>query len=327
MTLRTGIVVRLAFIALALAGCNESALAQSWPAKPVKVIISQPPGTAPDIITRLLTDQLAKSLGQPFIVENRAGAQNIVGAQAAARSAPDGYTFFVATAAALVTNPVTFKSLPYDPAKDFTPVSMVGKGPFLLVANPKVPASNLRELVNLDKSKPGALKLANEGPKSFGGMIAAWLNKVAGTQILLVPYNVNSQGIQDTLGGTTELGMQAVPAVASFVKRGDLKGIAVTSAQRLPGLESIPAVAETFPGFEATGWFIMVAPTGTPAGVVRRMNAEMDRVLKDPAINSRMRELGIFSEGAGTPASVDAFVRTERATWTRIVREIGIEPE
>jgi tripartite-type tricarboxylate transporter receptor subunit TctC len=315
----------LAFVAVALAA--QGALAQSWPARPVKVIISQPPGTAPDIITRLLTDQLAKSLGQPFVVENRAGAQNIVGAQAAAKSAPDGYTFFVATAAALVTNPVTFKSLPYDPAKDFVPVSMVGKGPFLLVANAKVPASGLRELVALDKKNPGALKLANEGPKSFGGMIAAWLNKAAGTQWLLVPYNVNSQGIQDTLGGTTELSMQAVPAVASFVKRGDLKGIAVTSAQRLPGLENIPAVAETIPGFEATGWFIMVAPTGTPAAIVGRMNAEMDKVLKDPAINSRMRELGIFSEGAGTPASVDAFVKAERATWTKIVREIGIQPE
>ena len=312
---------------LFLASLPFQASAQSWPAKPVKVISSQPPGTAPDIITRLLMDQLQKSLGQSFVVDNRPGAQNIVGASAAAKSAPDGYTFFVATAAALVTNPVTFKTLPYDPAKDFTPVSMVGKGSFLLVANPKVQASSLRELVALDKATPGALKLANEGPKSFGGMIAAWLNNIAGTRILMVPYNVNSQGLQDTLGGTTELSMQAVPAVASFIRRGDLKAIAVTSAQRLPGLENVPTVGETFPGFEATGWFIMVAPAGTPAEIVQRMNSEMDKVLKDPSIQSRMRDLGIFSDGAGTPASVESFVGAERAKWTKVVRDIGIQPE
>jgi tripartite-type tricarboxylate transporter receptor subunit TctC len=303
------------------------AFSQSWPTKPVKVIISQPPGTAPDIITRLLTEQLSKSFGQGFVVENRPGAQNIVGAQAAAKSAADGYTFFVATAAALVTNPMTFKQLPYDPAKDFIPVSMVGKGPFLLVANAKVPASSLRELVALDKSEPGSLKLANEGPKSFGGMIAAWINNVAGTKILLVPYNVNSQGIQDTLGGTTELSVQAVPAVASMVRRGDLKAIAVTSGQRLPGFENVPTVAETYPGFEATGWFIMVAPTGTPADIVQRMNAEMDRALKNPTTNSRMRDLGIFSDGAGTPREVLEFVEVERSKWTKVVRDIGIQPE
>jgi tripartite-type tricarboxylate transporter receptor subunit TctC len=316
-------VLRLLLAALL---CVPVAHAQTWPSKPVRVIISQPPGTAPDIITRLLTDSLQKSVGQPFVVDNRPGAQNIVGAQAAAKSAPDGYAFFVATAAALVTNPVTFKQLPYDPAKDFIPVSMVGKGPFLLVANPKVPASTLRELVALDKSAPSSLKLANEGPKSFGGMIAAWINNVAGTRFLLVPYNVNAQGLQDTLGGTTELSMQAVPAVASLIRRGDLKAIAVTSAQRLPGLD-VPTVAETYPGFDATGWFIMVAPTGTPADIVQRMNAEMDKALKDPAINSRMRELGIFSDGAGTPASVGEFVNTERAKWTKVVRDIGIQPE
>src|SRR3954470_4249688 len=173
-------------LAVALAAASCCAFAQSWPSKPGKVIISQPPGTAPDIITRLLTDQLAKGLGQGFVVENRPGAQNIVGAQAAAKSAPDGYTFFVATAAALVTNTVTFKQLPYDPVKDFTAVSMVGKGPFLLVANPKVQAFSLSDIVALDRSSPGSLKLANEGPKSFGGMIAAWVNQVAGTKILLV---------------------------------------------------------------------------------------------------------------------------------------------
>jgi tripartite-type tricarboxylate transporter receptor subunit TctC len=190
-----------------------------------------------------------------------------------------------------------------------------------------VAASNLRELVALDKAQPGELKLSNEGPKSFGGMIAAWMNNVAGTKVLLVPYNVNSQGIQDTLGGTTELSMQAVPAVASFVRRGTLKAIAVTSAARLPDWENVPTFAETYPGLQATGWFVMVAPAGTPAEIVQRLNVEMDRVLKDPMTQSRMRELGIYSDGAGTPASVDAFIKSERTLWTKIVRDIGIQPE
>ena len=304
-----------------------AAHAQAWPTRPVKFIISQPPGTAPDIITRLVTDQLTKNLGQSFIVENRPGAQNVIGAQAAARSAPDGYTFFVGTAAALVTNPLTFKTLPYDPAKDFTPVSMISKGPFLLVAHPSVPAKTLAELVALDKAQPGTLKLANEGPKSFGGMIAAHLNNVSGMKALLVPYNINSQGIQDTLAGTTNLTMQAVAVVVPIIKRGDLKAIAVSSAQRLPGLEDVPTIAETYPGFDANGWFILVAPTGTPPEIVSRLNREMDRILKDPAIVARMRDLGSFTDGAGSVESVAAFVRNERDMWTRVVREIGIEPE
>jgi tripartite-type tricarboxylate transporter receptor subunit TctC len=317
----------LASTVVALSMFASQALAQAWPAKPVRIIISQPPGTAPDIITRLLSDHLAKGLNQAIVVDNRPGAQNIVGAQAAASSAPDGYTFFVATAAALVTNPLTVKTLPYDPAKQFAPVSMVGQGPFLLVANSKVAAANLTELAALDKAQPGKLRLANEGPKSFGGMVSAYLNKVAGTQLLLVPYNVNTQGLQDTVGGTTDLSMQAVPAVAALLKNGTLKGLAVTSAKRLPGLEQIPTVGETYAGFELTGWFVMVAPTGTPADIVQRMNMEMDRALRMPAVQARMNELGIFSEGAGTPATVQSFINTERDTWTKLVRELGIQAE
>lgn len=303
------------------------AAAQVWPSRTVKIIISQPPGTAPDIITRLLADQLSRRLGQSVVVENRTGAQNIVGAQAAAKSPSDGYTFFVGTAAALVTNTLTFKTLPYDPAKDFVPVSYVGKGPFFLVANPRLGAKTLPDLVAMDKASPGGLKISNEGPKSFGGMTAAWLTKLAGTKWLSVPYNINSQGVQDTLGNTTELSMQAVAAVSAFVKRGDLKGIAVTSAKRLPGYDDIPAVSETFPGFEVTGWFIMVTPTGTPQDAISRMNREMDAVLKEPAIQARMADLGIFSEGSGSIASIEQFVRTERATWTKIISELGIQPE
>jgi tripartite-type tricarboxylate transporter receptor subunit TctC len=274
---------------------------QAWPARPVKVIVSQAAGGAPDTICRLVTDRLSKALGQQFVVENRPGSGNIVGAQAAARSAPDGYTIFFATAAALVTNPYTFKSLPYDPIKDFTPVAMVAKGPFFVLAHPSVPVKTLAELVAYDKANPGKLTFATDGPRNFSGMVAAWLNKLMGTQILAVPYANMPQGVQDTLAGRTQLVVLAVPAAAPFIKRGDLRPLAETFARRIPGYEQVPPVAETFPGFEFIGWFAFVAPAGTPADVVQKMNREIDRVLKEPEVSQRLATLGFYTEGGDTP--------------------------
>jgi len=301
--------------------------AQTWPVRPIKVIVSQAAGGAPDIICRLVTDRLSRALGQQVLVENRPGSGNVVGAQAAARSAPDGYTFFFATAAALVTNPYTFKSLPYDPARDFAPVAMIAKGPFFVMAHPSVPAKNLAELVAYDKANPGKLAFATDGPRNFSGILAAWLNKLAGTQILAVPYATMPQGVQDTVAGRTQLAVLAVPAAAPFIKRGDLRPLGVSFARRIPGYEDVPTIAETFPGFEFIGWFSLVAPAGTPREIVQRMNLEVDRILKDPEVAQRLANLGFYTEGAETPEGLGEFVRAELAKWARIVKEIGIQPE
>jgi tripartite-type tricarboxylate transporter receptor subunit TctC len=186
----------LLLIALLFTG---PAVAQDWPARPVKFILSQAPGTSPDITARYLADRLQKLWGQPVVVENRPGGQNVPGAQAAAKSAPDGYNFFYATTAAIVSNPYTFKALPYDPEKDFMPVAMVAKSPMVIAVNASVPAKTLAELIALDRASPGKLAAANEGAKTFSGLMGLMLNKTAGIGLLQVPYSGVAPALQDTV--------------------------------------------------------------------------------------------------------------------------------
>ena len=240
---------------------------------------------------------------------------------------PDGYTFFFATAAALVTNPYTLKSLPYDPIRDFTPVAMIGKTPFFIAANQNVPAKTLAELVALDRSAPGKVTFASDGPKGFAGILGEWLNKVMGTSFFQVPYNVNAQGIQDTIAGRTSLTIQAPTPLVPFTKRGELRMIASSGPKRTPGFENVPTISENYPGFAFVGWFVLVAPTGTPAKIVQRVNFEMDRILKDAQVIARLIDFGVYTDGAETPESTGAFIRSEFTTWGRVVKEIGIEPE
>jgi tripartite-type tricarboxylate transporter receptor subunit TctC len=245
----------------------------------------------------------------------------------AAHATPDGYTFFWATAAALVTNPYTFKSLPYDAIKDFMPVGKVADGPFLLLTNPDVAAKTLPELIVLAKAEPGKLTFATDGPRNFSGMIAAWINKLAGTEIEQVPYARMPQGIQDTIAGRVQLIVLAIPSAAPFIQGGSLHPLAISMKQRAPGYENIPPVADTFPGFDFSGWMAVVAPTGTPADILQRMNRELDLVLKQPEIAQRLREIGFYTTGAGTINETGSFIRAQFEAWGRVVREIGIQPE
>ena len=320
--------VRLLLVALLLpAVLAGPAAAQDWPTRPVKFVISQPPGTSPDIVARFLADKLSRLLGQQVIVENRPGGQNVIGAQAVAKAPADGYTYFFATTAAIVTNPLTFKSLPYDPEKDFTPVAMIAKSPMVIAVNPAVQAKTLAELVALDKAQPGKLAAANEGTKTFSGMMAKMLNTTAGTRLLQVPYTGVAPAIQDTIAGRTQVVLVSSAAFLPFLKRGELRALAVSAGKRVRGLEDVPALVETYPGFEYVGWFALLAPAGTPAGIVQRVNREMDRVLADPEIVQRLYDFGLVNEGAGTPEALHEFLRAERARWAKLVKEIGLQPE
>lgn len=312
---------------LLLALTAMTASAQSWPERPIRVIVSTAAGATPDIICRIVTERLARALGQQIVVENRPGGANVIGAQAAARAAPDGYTFFFATAAALVTNPYTFKSLPYDPAKDFVVMAKVVEGPFVVLAHPGVPAKTLPELVALAKAEPNKLSFATDGPRNFSGMIAAWLNKLGGMAIPQVPYSAMPQGIQDALAGRVQLIILAIPSAAGSIASGGLRPLAMTRAQRVPGYESVPTVAETFPGFDFTGWMALAGPAGTPAPVLARVNREMDAILKDPDVVKRLRDIGFFTEGAGSLQEAADYVRAQYEAWGRVVREIGLQPE
>lgn len=303
------------------------ASAQSWPDRPIKIIVSQAAGGTPDLICRIISDKLSNLLGQRVFVENRPGGANVVGATAAAHAAADGYTLFFATAAALVSNPHTFKTLPYDPVKDFTAVSMVAKNPFLILVNPAVPANNLPELIAYDKANPGKLTFATDGPRNFSGILATWLNKVSGADILQVPYATMPQGVQDTLAGRTQLTILSPPSAAPHIASGALKPLAISWTKRLPQYAQVPSISEAYPGVELTGWFVIAAPAGTPADVVTRVNQEMDKVLKTPDMVKRLADVGFFTEGAETPEATRAFVKAQYDLWSKVVREIGLQPE
>jgi len=226
------------------------AVAQTWPARPVRMILSQPPGSSPDILARLLGERLSRQWGQGVVVENRPGGQNVVGAQAAARATPDGYTFYYATTAALVVNVYTFKSLPYDPRKDFVPVTMIGLSPFVLAVNPSVPARTLAELVAWAKANPDALTIATEGTKTLSGLLTDMIVATGGMKATHVPYNGVQPGILDTIQGRTLATVQSSTALSAHLKRGALRPIAVSFPKRVTGLEQVPTLGETWPGFQ-----------------------------------------------------------------------------
>jgi tripartite-type tricarboxylate transporter receptor subunit TctC len=303
------------------------AQAQDFPSRPVHWILSQPAGSSPDISARLVADGLSKSWSQQVIVDNRPGGQNVIGAQAAAKSAPDGYTYYFATTAALVSNPLTFKSLPYNPEHDFVPVAMIGKSPMVIAVNNAVPAKSIAELIALDKKDPGKLAAANEGTKTFGGMMSQLLNVATGMRLLQVPYNGVAPALQDTVAGRTQVVLVSSAAMSPFIKRGDLRPVAVTSAKRVNGLESVPTMAESYPGFEYVGWFALVAPAGTPEAIVRKVNADVNAVLAKDEVQKRLLELGAINEGPGTPEQLAQFLKDERVRWAKLVKDINLQPE
>jgi tripartite-type tricarboxylate transporter receptor subunit TctC len=297
------------------------------PNRPVHWILSQPAGSSPDISARLVADRLSKVWGQQVVVDNRPGGQNVIGAQAAAKSPADGYNYYFATTAALVSNPLTFKSLPYDPERDFVPVILIGKSPMVIAVNNSVPAKSIAELIALDKAQPGKLAAANEGTKTFGGMMSQLLNVATGMRLLQVPYNGVAPALQDTVAGRTQVVLVSSAAMSPFIKRGDLRPIAVTAGKRVAGLENVPTMAESYPGFEYVGWFALVAPAGTPEPVVRKVNADVNAVLAQPEIQKRLLDLGAINEGPGTPEQLAQFLKDERVRWAKLVKDINLQPE
>jgi len=301
--------------------------AQTWPAKQVKLVLSQPPGSSPDILARLLAERLTKRWGQVVLVENRPGGQNIVGAQVAARAAPDGYTYYYATTAALVTNLYTFISLPYDPRKDFTPVGMIGLSPFVLAVHPDLPVKNLKELLAYAKSNPEKVLVATEGTKSLSGLLADMIAATGGVKMVQVPYNGVQPGILDTIAGRTQATVQSSTALSAHLKRGALRAVAVSAPKRVSGLEQVPTLGETWPGFQYVGWHAVVAPAGTPEEAIRRFNRDLDAAMKEPDVARRLVEFGIVADGAGTPAELGEFLRAEHGRWSKLAKDIGVVPE
>jgi tripartite-type tricarboxylate transporter receptor subunit TctC len=319
--------VIVAVLTAALALSATLAQAAGWPEKPVKLVLSQPPGSGPDNVARLLGERLGRQWGQAVVIENKPGGQNVIGAQAAARAAPDGYTFYFATTAALVTNSYLFKTLPYDPLKDFVPVSFVARSPFCIVVRSDSPVRSIDDLVKTSKATPGKYALGNEGPRTFGGMIARVFNQRADAGANLVSYSSVGASLTDLMGGHVDAAVSDVAAAAQFVKQGRMRMLAVTSSQRVPGFEDVPVLADRLPGLDMVGWFAVVAPTGTPAAAIERFNRDLNAVLAEREIVERIATIGPVVEAGLLPDQVGAFLKAEHARWAEVTREIGVLPE
>ena len=252
----------------------------------------------------------------------------MVGGQTVARAAPDGYTMLFASSATLVTNALMIKSLTYDPVRDFMPVALViDSAPFILALNPDVPANSVADLVALAKAQPGKLAYATDTPRGYSVIIGQLFNKRAGTNVVEITYKSAPPALQDTVAGRTQMLITAKGVVDPFVKSGKLKLIAITSAKRFPGYPDLPAVAETLPGFKVEGWFAVVGPTGMPADIVNRANAEVQQFLREPGMVEKMAPFGAIPRDNVPPAKVGEFIEAERENWARIAREVGLQPE
>ena len=306
---------------------SQAALAQAWPNRPVRFLVPFAAGAGiNDIMARLVGQHLGAGLGQPVVIENRAGAGGIAGTEAAAKAAPDGYTFLM-TNVSLVTSAFLYAGLPYDPQKDFVPVTLVATSPLMLVVHPSVAAKSVQELVALAKANPGRLNFGSGGVGSTPHLSVELFKSAAGIDAVHVPYKGGAPALNDLIGGQLSFMIENVPGTMPFVKGGRLRALAITSAQRSPLEPALPTMAESgVPGYEVVGWQGLFGVAGTPPDIVARLQAEVAKVLRLPEVRERLAALGAEPVGS-TPAEFGAFVRAENARWGRIIREKGIRSE
>ena len=308
--------------ALLLAGCAFASAvgAQTYPAKPVRIVVPYPPGAGVDIMTRLFTPRLSEKLGQQFIVENRAGAGGNIGAEAVSRAAPDGYTLLMAPASIAISQSV-YKNLRYDLRRDFEAIALVASVPFVLVVHPSLPVKTTRDLIALSKAHPGQLTFASAGSGSSSHLIAAMFNMQAGINMLHVPYKGTVPMVTDVIAGQVSLTFANTLSVLPQVNAGRLRALAITSAKRSAAAPGLPSVAESgLPGFEATTWFALLAPAGTPREIIARLNAITAEIAQE--MRGRIAEQGAEPLG-GTPEQVAKHVTMEVAKWAKVVAASG----
>jgi tripartite-type tricarboxylate transporter receptor subunit TctC len=319
--------LRLLGFLLPLLAFAASAPAQEFPRQPVKMVVPYAPGGLPDTMTRILGTRLGEQLGQQVIVENRAGAGGISGSEAVARAAPDGYTLLVADVGQVAINPFLFTKLPYDPEKDLVPVSLVGTSTLFLCLNPGVKAASFKELVQLAKQNPGKLSYGSSGVGSIQHLAVEAMKTALGLDILHVPYKGNGQAVPALLSGEISMLYSALPAIEGYVKSGRLRIVAASTATRAPQLAEVPTVAESgVPGYQFAPEIGILAPTGVPAPVLKKLSAEIARAVRHPEIVRRYRELGIDAVGS-TPEEYAATIQASRRRYAEVVRTTGIKAD
>ena len=301
------------------------ASAQSWPSRPVTLVVPYPPGGSADILARAVGQKLTERLGQTVIVENKAGAGTAIGAKAVASAPPDGYTLLLGTVSSQAINPAMNK-VGYDPTKDFVAIAPLAAIPFVLVANPSFPASTVAELVAMAKAQPGKIAYASAGPGTSNHLAGELLADSAKLNLLHVPYKGSAPALNDVLGGHVPLMFDLIATAMPNIQAGKLKPLAVTSRMRSPLLPNVPTAIEGgLVDYEVTAWFGVFAPAGTPAAVVTRLNAEITAVIAAPEMQKHLRELGAAPESSSSDA-YGRFVRDEAGKWAVVVRKIGLTP-
>jgi len=325
---RTNLLRRAVLVALIAAAVAPSVTlaAEPWPSRPIRMIVPFTPGGSTDILGRAIAARLSEALGQPVVVENRPGAGGSIGATEAARSPGDGYTLLMGHIGTLAVNPSLYPNLPYDPRKSFVPVALVARVPNVLVVNPHVPAKDVAELIALAKAKPASLRYASGGNGSAAHLAMEYFKLRAGVDILHIPYKGTAPAVTDVLGGQVEVTMTGVPAVAAQVKSGKLRALGVSGATTVATLPGVPTIAATIPDFDAIQWYGVVAPAGTPAPVIERLNGEINRALASPELRTRLEAEGADA-APGTPAAFGALIDSEIARWKPVVERANMKPE
>jgi tripartite-type tricarboxylate transporter receptor subunit TctC len=313
--------------AILVVACTSQAQAQTYPAKPLRIIVQYGPGSTIDIIARIIGPKIHEGLDQPVIVENRAGAGGAIGMEAAAKAAPDGYTMTIGATGPLVINPLLTMKSPFDPVRDFAAVSQVAAGPAVLAVHPSIPARNIKELVALAKARPGQLNYGSPGVGTSPHLAGELFQMVSGTRMVHVPYKGNAEAITDLLGGHLSIVYSGVPPVVSLAKAGKLRLLATTGATRISGIPDLPTIAEAgLPGAEVAIWYGVIVPAATPPAIISRLNGEVVRVGALADVRERFLQQGIESK-TGTAEAFSALVRDELVKWGKVINTANIKVE
>jgi len=326
--LRVRSIFFMAMVALLTLQAPGVAPAQTaYPSKPVRILVPFPPGGPADALARIVADKLGQALGQPFVIENKPGAGGNIGMEQGAKAAPDGYTLTLAPAGNLTISPSLYAKLPYDPAKDYAPITVIATVPNILIVHPSVPARTLAELIALAKAKPGTLNYASPGNGSGAHLAGELLKSTAGVDIVHIPFNGVGPAMAGVLAGDVQLFFAQSSAALPYIKTGKVSALGVASRTRIAAAPELPTMAEAgLPGFEVTSWYGLVAPAGTPGPIVDRLHAEIAKALATAEVREKIAALGA-EPIANTPAEFATLQRTEAARWAKLAREAGIRAD
>ena len=311
------------FAAMMLLGLAQWAAAQAYPTKPVRLVVPYPPGGPTDFVGRAISARLTELLGQQMVVDNRPGAGTIIGSELIARAAPDGYNLLFGTGGGTFLAPLILPKVPYDPQKDFAPVAMLVISPQVLVVHPGVGANSVKELIAVAKAKPGQLNFSSVGTGTSPHLGGELFKSLAGVDMVHVPYKGTAPAMTDLIAGRVQLAWSSIPTVLTHVQAGRLKMLGIGGTRRSPALQDIPTIADTLPGFELVTWYAIFAPTGTPAAIISRLNAETAKVLRDADLVKRFSEQGL-EPTVMTPAELKRYTENDVNRWARLIKAANI---